>query len=421
MTNKEQKLRNVLYLVLSVAIAVSVWYYVDESSGHVVTQSVSGVPIEYTNESSLTDKGLMLVQGEESGTDTAVDFVFRGTRRHIVQLDRSKVRVTADLSGVTEAGVQTVKFTPSYTDRKFDSTNTTIAEQSIYLATVNICELSHKEVELRCELTGNVAEGYSAGKVQLSRNTIQIRGQESDIAPVSYAKVTFDIGRNAKETVTAELSCLFYDEDGQVVSSTNIHADETKIQATLPVYVTKELKLLVDFQDAPGARLEDMVWAIKPESIVVSGDASILNNMTGIVLDSFDLLGVTTENTSHSYAILVPDGCENLSGVTRATLDIGYPDRTVVELTTQNFLLENAPANRVVELLTDEMTVQLFGTASVLEGITGDQIAIVADLSDYAVASGTYMVPAQVLVADEASVGVAGTYQVQIRIPEEEE
>ena len=40
------------------------------------------------------------------------------------------------------------------------------------------------------------------------------------------------------------------------------------------------------------------------------------------------------------------------------------------------------------------------------------------DLSDYAVASGTYMVPVQVEVG--SSVGVSGTYQVQIRIPEAE-
>ena len=86
-----------------------------------------------------------------------------------------------------------------------------------------------------------------------------------------------------------------------------------------------------------------MIWAIKPESVVVSGDASVLNDMDSIVLDSFDLLSVTTESTSHSYAILVPDGCENLSGVTRATLEIGYPDKTVARmLTTHNIRVENA-------------------------------------------------------------------------------
>ena len=97
---------------------------------------------------------------------------------------------------------------------------------------------------------------------------------------------------------------------------------------------------------------------------MVSGDASVLNDMDSIVLDSFDLLSVTTESTSHSYAILVPDGCENLSGVTRATLEIGYPDKTVADVTTHNIRVENASASRNVELLTQELSVRIFGTAA---------------------------------------------------------
>ena len=174
----------------------------------------------------------------------------------------------------------------------------------------------------------------------------------------------------------------------------------------------------MDFKEAPGAQLENMIWAIKPESVVVSGDASVLNDMDSIVLDSFDLLSVTTESTSHSYAILVPDGCENLSGVTRATLEIGYPDKTVADVTTHNIRVENASASRNVELLTQELSVRIFGTAVEMEGITGEDVAVVADLSDYAVASGTYMIPAQVRVGDGKTIGVSGTYQIQVRIPE---
>ena len=92
------------------------------------------IPIEYTGEATLADNGLMLVEGDDSGTSTTVDITYRGTRRHIVQLDRSKVRVTADLSGITSAGVQTVNITPSYTDRGFNQSNTAIDKQSIYVA-----------------------------------------------------------------------------------------------------------------------------------------------------------------------------------------------------------------------------------------------------------------------------------------------
>ncbi len=416
--SESQKVRKALYMVLSVVIAAGIWFYVDESSGQTVTQEVTGIPIEYTGQSALADNGLMLVEGEDSGTSTSLDITYKGKRRHIVRMDRSKVRVTVDLSGITAAGIQKVKLNTSFTDRTFNSGNTSVYEQSLDMATVNICELSHKEVELRCELTGNVAEGYSAGKVQLSQTAIQIRGQESDIAPVSYAKVVFDIGRNARESITATLEYQFYDENGQVIKNKAIHTEERQIQATLPVYVTKELKLAVDFQEAPGALLEDMIYEIKPGSIWVSGDASILNSMDRIVLDSFDLLTVTQESASHSYAILVPDGCENLSGVTRATLEIGYPDRTVMDVITENIHIENAPESREVELLTTQMAVRVFGTAAEVEQVTGDKIHVTVDLSDYAVASGTYMVSARVRLDEDISVGVAGTYQAQVRIPE---
>ena len=229
MMNKDQRLRKSFYVLLSIIVAAGIWYHVDESSGRNVFQTVWDIPIEYTGEATLADNGLMLVEGDDSGTSTTVDITYRGTRRHIVQLDRSKVRVTADLSGITSAGVQTVNITPSYTDRGFNQSNTAIDKQSIYVATVNICELSHKEVELRCELTGNVAEGYSAGKVQLSQTTIQLRGQEADIEAVSYAKVIFDIGKNAKETVTSELEYQLYDENGQVIDKSSIHTEAGQI------------------------------------------------------------------------------------------------------------------------------------------------------------------------------------------------
>ena len=259
----------------------------------------------------------------------------------------------------------------------------------------------------------------TSSRSKLSQTAIAIRGQEEDIDAISYAKVVFDIGKNAKETVTAELDYQFYDADGQIVDASNVHTETGQIQATLPVYVTKELKLKVDFKEAPGARLADMTYSIKPESIMVSGDASVLNNMDSIVLDSFDLLDVTRESTSHSYAILVPDGCENLSGVTRATLEISYPDKTTADVTTQNIQVVNPPVDRTVEILTQELTIRLFGTVKELDDITGEDVTIVADLSDYAVASGTYMVPVQVEVG--SAVGVSGTYQVQFRIPEAEE
>ena len=58
---------------------------------------------------------------------------------------------------------------------------------------------------------------------------------------------------------------------------------------TLPVYVTKELRLTMDFQESAGARASNVTYEIEPSTILVSGPAEVLNSMDSIVLDTFDL------------------------------------------------------------------------------------------------------------------------------------
>lgn len=44
MMNKDQRLRNIFYLLLSIIVAAGIWYYVDESSGRIVFQTVWDIP-----------------------------------------------------------------------------------------------------------------------------------------------------------------------------------------------------------------------------------------------------------------------------------------------------------------------------------------------------------------------------------------
>ena len=125
---------------------------------------------------------------------------------------------------------------------------------------------------------------------------------------------------------------------------------------TLPVYVTKELRLTMDFQESAGARASNVTYEIEPSTILVSGPAEVLNSMDSIVLDTFDLASLGS-TTNYSYAIPIPEGCENLSGVTRATLRISFRDMQRTTVTATNFILQNAPDGRDVNLLTEQLAV----------------------------------------------------------------
>ena len=428
--DNEKNVRKTLYLALAIFVAIMIWIYVDEFGGvnggpRLKTQKYDDVPIQYTNEESLLDRGLMLV---DEGTDQTVDLELEGTRRLIADIDRNKILITADLSNVTEPGVQNLpQYRISYSGRRLNGQRITITQSMIkevspFSATVNVKELNSKSVEVRCELRGTVADGYTAGQLKMSNTTIEIWGQEQDISPVSYAKVTLDIGNGAMDSVAESLPITFYDENNQPLDGSGIRSTSDEIKVSMPVSVTKELRLTVKFKDAPGVRQRNVDMNIEPKSIMVSGDASQLNDVDTIVLTEVDLLEMKNQNSSgvYNYPITVPEGCTNLSGVTRATVTLSFKDMASAELTTNRFrydhLLETD--GKTVEILTEEMTVSIFGTSEDVEAVTPDQVTIVADLSDYTAAAGSYSVPARVEVSGAGDVGVAGNYEVRVIIHE---
>ena len=182
--------------------------------------------------------------------------------------------------------------------------------------------------------------------------------------------------------------------------------------------VENELMLTMDFRESAGARMSNVTWRIEPETILVSGPAEVLNNMDSIVLDEFDLASLGS-TTNYSYAIPIPEGCENLSGVTRATLRISFIDLQRSTVTASNFILTNAPEDRSVDLLTEQLSVGIFGTSADVAAITEDNILVTVDLSDFGSAVGTYTVPAEVTVVGR-DVGVSGgPYRVRVTISEQ--
>lgn len=419
--NEKAGRRRVVYLLLAILVACGIWLYVDLSSGRTVTQEYLNIPIEYLYESTLTDRGLMLV---EDGTDMTIDLTLKGTRWNICSLDRSQIWVTASLLDVTSAGKQRVNYNVSYTNPKFNNNANAIQREraSFGMATVNVSELYSRTIDVSCELVGNVAESYSAGQVELSHTEVEVRGLQEDIDPISYAKVTLDIGSSAVETVSRDLELQYYDQNGQLLDKADIHSSVESIKATLPVFVTKELRLVVNFLDGPGCRARNAEYFIEPATIAVSGDATKLKNVEILELKpDYDLreLGTTaSENyTTTNYPIILPEGCTNVSGVTRAALRIRFKDMTSATVTTENISWLNLPEGKRVEVLTSSLPVKVFGTEADVSALTGEDIAVTVDLVDYSAASGTYTVPAEVTVT-KGDVGISGLYQIQVTIRE---
>ena len=418
--NEEMKNRKSLYILLSFLVAISIWIYVDEFGNdgkpRETETTITDIPIVYVGEENLADRGLMMLPEE---TTTTMDLTVSGGRRQVAALSRENMRVTVNLDSINHAGVQNVTYSSiTSTGKRF--AQSMIEMRTPNMATVNIKELNRKAVDVRCDLVGNLADGYTAGELILSHEMLELQGQAVDINPVSYVKVTLDIGDQATESVTQDLEFRYYDARDQLVTNPNIRPVVETIQATLPVFVTKELPLVVDFKEADGLKKANLNYEIKPSTIVVSGDASKLKNVKDIVLGEFDLMDLLgSDARSHTYPIIIPDGCQNLSGVTRATLEIDFKDMARSQITAEQIQFLNIPEGKTAESLTDALTVNVFGTAADVAGVSGEHLMIQVDLTNYAAASGTYTVPAAVVEMAPGDIGITGTYHVQVTIREE--
>lgn len=412
MENKKRNGRQALLIVVSILVACVIWLYVDSINGTESIVTISDIPIEYIGEdTTLADRGLMLLPD----SDQTVTLELRALRRVVSKLDPDKIRVQADLSNITATGAQTINYRIFYPST-VSSNNVTVVRASSYTVRVDIGELYSRDVDIHCALTGTgVADGYIAGEVQCKPATLEIRGQQEYVDQVAYAKVTLDVN-NATASVSKSLSYQLYDAQDHLIEDTsNLHATVDQIQVTLPVNVVKELPLRMKFVEGAGARVSNLDYAISPTSVTVSGDADILRDVDEIVLDTFDLTTFSTP-TTYNYAIPIPEGCENLSGSTRATLTIRFKDMVTRTLTATDFQCENVPDGKTVTVLTAELPVTVRGTSADVAALTDADVSLIVDLKDVTASSGSYTVGAQANIQTSGDIGSVGTYQVRVTI-----
>ena len=410
MSDKTNKL---LYIGLSLLIAVIFWFFVDSEQGHNTTQTYYNIPVEFIGETdTLPSRGLMLT----TGADATVDLELRGPRTVISDLSREDITLQVDLTSITATGTFSMTYDLLLPD-EIPRSSVTTERASRSTITVTIEELFEKTVPVKVSVAGEVADGYiyMAERMIAEPSELTLSGREEDVDQVVSAQVMLDLS-GATSSVNQEFDYILLDGQGNEVIGENITVSSRRIEISAPVYLVKTLELTVDFTESPGSALEDLQdWYLGVTSIEVAGEAANLEGVDDILLATVDLSTLLSD-TEMPLEITIPAGCVNISGITSTTLTILFKDT----LETRAFTVSNISAIGLSQTqnfsrMTNSVEVLLRGDAQELEQVTADDIRIVVDLTPYE-DNGTYSVPAVVLVDGHSNVGAVGTYSVACRI-----
>lgn len=84
-------------MILSLLIAIILWFYVMNEIDPVITKKYRAVPVHYVNEEELEHRGLRIANASK---DIAVDISLKGKRSQLMGYKAQNLQANVDLSGL---------------------------------------------------------------------------------------------------------------------------------------------------------------------------------------------------------------------------------------------------------------------------------------------------------------------------------
>lgn len=404
----EKKNRKVVQIVLAVLITLALWCYMEFYDSPNSELVIKDIPVEFTNEDTiLAENGLMLL----SGYDTTVDLTLEGKRWVLMKLDPSEVRIVADTSGITAAGVQTLNYS-WILPNGISPSDVSVKSRSIYNITVTVGTLYSKPVPVEVEVKGQVADGYFTGDITIDPQTLTLRAEREDMLNVHHAKVTVNLA-GATSTLIETLEYTLYDANDVPVYNDNIRASTKLIQVTVPVRTTKTVPLEMEMVGTELMKSVDV--KITPVSVTLVGEGSTLDTISKITLDRIyveDL--VPGLNGPYTYTIKLPAGVTTTDGTSEAVVTVAIDGTTEGTVTLDTINCEGVADGLKAEV-SEPLEVMLWGDEDEIQKVTAADIHARVDVSSIT-EEGDYVLPVTVTASSESGVTVRGSYEVTVHV-----
>ena len=405
------KNRSISFLI-ALLCSIGLWVYVVTTVNPEDTVTISGIPVTFYGQDEIQqDRSLLVTEGG----DTLVSIDVTGKRADLKKLSAETVSAVVDVSRLRSAGDYSLSYEVTFAAELSDL-EVSVTDRTPYRVSFTLAKMASKTIEVKGVFDGNVAEGYMAEPMTFDHDTITIEGPEEIVNQVSYAQVILD-RTNLDKTVTAELEYTLIDSAGEKVDSSEITCDVTTIEVTLPVVMYKDIPLSVEFIDGGGATSNDVIYDIEPSSIMISGDAALLEGISQISLGNIDLgdFGISEEYT---FPILIPNDTKNVSGDESATVSVKIRGMETKTIRSTNIAFVNKPEGYEPISMTQQLQILVRAKSTEIDKIAANNVRVVADLSEIT-APGTYTVPVTVYIDGYTNAGAIGEYSVVVLVTDD--
>ena len=398
-------------IIFAILVSVALWLYIAYAENTDVQQDYNNLDVTFVGDDIIEERDLIVTKIDTEKVSLRIS----GKRNAISKLSKSAITLTADMSLITNSGVYQIPYDIEYTGVNANALS--VSEASVDYITVTVGKLLTRDIEVRGVYDAKIAEGYSAKPLEFNPQTVEVSGPESIVSALDYAWVTVE-RETISKTVEDSLNYTLYDKNGNQVRFDNLKVSDERINVTLPIVMVKDVALKVNLFPGAGAAETNAKVTVTPSTITLSGDATQLEEINAITLDSIDLSDFVSSFTER-YTIAIPNGLTNETGTTEADVTVQILGLTTVRLSATNIKTQNVPDGYTASIVTQSLDVTVRGKETDISKLKAENISIVADLSTLGSAVGTFSVDAKVYVDGFTDTGAVGDYKITVTLAED--
>lgn len=271
--------------VLSVAIALILWFIVGNINDPVITRSFNDVPVQVVNEDVLEsiNKVYEITEGD------TVSIIVRGKSSIVKNLRAADFTATADLSKLSI--VNAVPIDVAVAKNSVHSNRS--GQMEISLGRVNTLKVKiedrgQKMLPVVVETEGTVAKGYAIGSKTSSPNMVEVSGSESMIKRLKEIRIKVDVG-DANKDISTRQTVKFYDQNGDPVEATTIECDTAAVDVLIGLWRTKEIPLFMETTGTVKQGYGISAFDYEPKTVLIAASKDKLQEITELTIDPLDV------------------------------------------------------------------------------------------------------------------------------------
>lgn len=389
-------------IALSIVFAFIFWLIIAIDQSPERDRTLDNLKIVVDTDSIFADSNLRPV-GEIAQTASVTVY---GPNYIVSSLRADDIKVRADISAFTDAGVVTVNLTPV---RNSDESGYSFVSISPSQISIKLDYYESKEF-MAVPVVKNVNKltdsDYRYESLFAFDNAaelpMEISGFREDLNAISRVEVVATANKDEviSETVNYDdVAIVLYDSDGRELDTTKYELPGGNHTVQMCVSKVKTLPVkptYLNLWNPDIAEVLDGKWSVDVESLTLIGPPSEIDKLTSISFKNpIDITSLSPKHESNVFDLIpdLPNGVEILDGVESVQFSFDMSDFRVKRLKVTNISHEGTLSTNLEPVYQKTAYVEVCATQEVLDSLGDNDFYLAVDLSSKREA-GTETVPA---------------------------